>query len=153
MVVDVFGNEVDGQTVLWSVTNGTFSSTGGMAETTSTPNAQVVYLPHLTGTQTITVSWGSNSVDIPVVVTVGAPHHLVISGCEIVCFAGEICVYSWTVEDIRDNPMPALQAGMYLGQLTMETYQLRAISPQIALGIGQLPQVVAWVYLVVSMLR
>ena len=110
VVVDVFGNEVDGQTVLWSVTNGTFSSTGGMAETTSTPNAQVVYLPHLTGTQTITVSWGSNSVDIPVVVTVGAPHHLVISGCEIV-LAGEICVYSWTVEDIRDNPMPALQAG------------------------------------------
>ena len=110
MVVDVFGNEVDGQIVLWSVTNGTFSSTGGMAETTSTPNAQVVYLPHLTGTQTITVSWGSNSVDIPVVVTVGAPHHLVISGCEIV-LAGEICVYSWTVEDIRDNPMPALQAG------------------------------------------
>ena len=110
VVVDTFGNEVDGQTVLWSVTNGTFSSTGGMTETTSTPNAQVVFLPHLTGTQTVTVSWGSSSVNIPVVVTVGAPHHLVIAGCDIV-LAGEICVYTWTVEDVRDNPMPALQAG------------------------------------------
>ena len=110
MVVDQFGNEVDGEIVLWSVTNGSFSSTGAPTVQTTTPSASVVYLPWLTGTQTITVTWGSSSATIPVVVSTGAPHHLVVSGCTVVD-AGSTCTYTWIVEDIRFNEMPALQAG------------------------------------------
>ena len=44
------------------------------------------------------------------VVSTGAPHHLVVSGCSVVN-AGSTCTYTWVVEDIRFNEMPALQAG------------------------------------------
>ncbi|MBA46441.1 MAG: hypothetical protein CMB31_07640 [Euryarchaeota archaeon] len=110
IVVDQFGNEVDGETVLWSVTNGSFSSTGDLMVSTTTPSASVVYMPWLTGTQTITVTWGTSVETIPVVVSTGAPHHLVVSGCTVVD-AGSTCTYTWIVEDIRFNEMPALQAG------------------------------------------
>ena len=110
IVVDQFGNEVDGETVLWSVTNGSFTSTGGMTASTTTPSASIVYMPWLTGTQTITVTWGSSTESISVIVSTGAPHHLVVSGCSVVS-AGSTCTYTWVVEDIRFNEMPALQAG------------------------------------------
>ena len=110
IVVDIFGNEVDGESVLWSVTNGSFTSTGGMTASTSTPSASVVYMPWLTGSQTITVTWGTSSETISVVVSTGAPHHLVVTGCSILT-AGTTCTYTWVVEDVRFNQMPALQAG------------------------------------------
>ena len=110
IVVDQFGNEVDGEIVIWSVTNGTFSSTGDLTVSTTTPSSSVTYMPWLTGTQTITITWGSSTETIPVVVSTGAPHHLVVSGCAVVD-AGSTCTYTWIVEDIRYNEMPALQAG------------------------------------------
>lgn len=110
IVVDQFGNEVDGEIVLWSVTNGTFSSTGDLTVSTTTPSSSVIYMPWLTGTQTITITWGSSTETISVVVSTGAPHHLVVSGCAVVD-AGSTCTYTWIIEDIRFNEMPALQAG------------------------------------------
>ena len=67
-------------------------------------------MPWLTGTQTITITWGSSTETISVVVSTGAPHHLVVSGCAVVD-AGSTCTYTWIIEDIRFNEMPALQAG------------------------------------------
>jgi len=109
-VRDQHGNPVDGETITWSATNGSFSTTGGMSTTETTPMGSLSWLPYLSGSQTVSATWDTTTIDIQVVVVVGTPDHLLITGCLSVA-AGENCTYTWTVHDWRGNEAMASLAG------------------------------------------
>ena len=101
-VHDQFGNPVAGETIIWSATNGSFSITGTAGATGMTPITPFTWSPWLSGTHNITVTWDNESHLIPIVITVGTPDYLVITGCASIA-AAENCTYTWEVRDWRGN--------------------------------------------------
>ena len=105
-VIDQFGNSVSGETITWTVTNGTLLP--GLSMTT--PVSNLTFVPWNEGVQWINASWGSQTVNIAITVTEGVPDYLTIDGCQVVA-AGEECHYDWSVWDQRGNSVIPSRAG------------------------------------------
>ena len=100
-VVDQFGNVVAGELITFSTSNG---SMGGV-------NGNIFY-PFASGAQTVTVTWGTQSVDVQIAVGSGIPSHFELTGCEGVVPAGEWCDITHTLYDQYGNVLNETQAGL-----------------------------------------
>jgi len=99
-VVDQHGNTVTGESITFTPSNGTMGGTFGD-----------VFQPYTVGGQTVTVTWGTISVVVNVLVELGAPTDLVLTGCTGVVAAGTECAITTTLYDQFGNIIPLTEAG------------------------------------------
>ena len=88
-IQDQNGNTVPGQTISYTPSNGSMNG--------------ATFMPYATGTQTVTVSWNGQNIDVTIQVAGGVPTHYMTSGCGGVIHAGETCTLNWTLHDQFDN--------------------------------------------------
>ncbi len=100
-VVDQFGNAVSGELITYSVTNGSMGGINGN-----------IYYPHESGTQTVTVTWGIQSIDVVISVDTGTPAYFELTGCEGTVPAGEWCDITHLLYDQYGNLLNISQAGL-----------------------------------------
>ena len=100
-VVDQFGNTVSGELITYSATNGSMAGVNGN-----------IFYPHESGTQTVTVTWGSQSIDVVISVDTGTPAYFELSGCEGTVPAGEWCDITHLLYDQYGNLLNISQAGL-----------------------------------------
>ena len=100
-VVDQFGNIVAGELITYSASNGTMGGVNGN-----------IFYPFASGAQTVTVTWGTQSVDVQIAVDTGAPSHFELTGCEGVVPAGEWCDITHTLFDQYGNVLNSTEAGL-----------------------------------------
>ena len=99
-VVDQYGNTVPGQSITFTPSNGTMGGTFGD-----------VFQPYAVGGQTVTVAWGSISVVVNVLVELGAPTSIELTGCDGIVPAGTECEITTTLYDQFGNVIPLSEAG------------------------------------------
>ncbi|MBT60982.1 MAG: hypothetical protein CMA63_05460 [Euryarchaeota archaeon] len=104
--IDQFGNEVPGQSISFTPSNGSMDSfTDGL------------FIPHASGSQTVVVSWADSSgatqsVTVTIEVETGAPEYFELSGCSGEVPAGLLCAISHTLFDQFGNQiMDVTEAG------------------------------------------
>ncbi|MDE0557975.1 MAG: DNRLRE domain-containing protein, partial [Candidatus Poseidoniaceae archaeon] len=100
-VVDQFGNAVSGELITFSATNGSMAGANGN-----------IFYPHESGTQTVTVTWGTQSVDVVISVDTGTPAYFELTGCEGTVPAGEWCDITHLLYDQYGNLLNITQAGL-----------------------------------------
>ncbi len=100
-VVDQFGNVVAGELITFSTSNGTLGGVNGN-----------IFYPFASGAQTVTVTWGMQSVYVQIAVGNGIPSHFELTGCEGVVPAGEWCDITHTLYDQYGNVLNETQAGL-----------------------------------------
>ena len=100
-VVDQFGNVVAGELITFSTSNGTMGGVNGN-----------IFYPFASGAQTVTVTWGMQSVNVQIAVGNGIPSHFELTGCEGVVPAGEWCDITHTLYDQYGNVLNETQAGL-----------------------------------------
>lgn len=100
-VVDQFGNAVSGELITYSATNGSMGGINGN-----------IYYPHESGTQTVTVTWGTQSIDVVISVDTGTPAYFELTGCEGTVPAGEWCDITHLLYDQYGNLLNISQAGL-----------------------------------------
>ena len=88
-VEDANGNTVPGMTITYTPSNGTMSGT--------------TFYPYTAGSQTVTVGWSTQTIDVTIDVVGGAPVYYETSGCEEVINAGTTCQLNWTLHDQYGN--------------------------------------------------
>jgi hypothetical protein len=89
VIHDQHGNIVPGMTITYTPSNGTMTGT--------------TFYPYNSGTQTVTVGWIGQTVDVIIEVVGGLPTNYVTTGCEDVVHAGETCQLNWTLHDQFGN--------------------------------------------------
>ena len=99
-VVDQHGNTVPGESITFTPSNGTMGGTFGD-----------VFQPYSVGGQTVTVTWGTTSVIVNVLVELGAPTSIEMTGCDGVVPAGTECEITTTLYDQFGNVIPLSEAG------------------------------------------
>ena len=99
-VVDQHGNPVSGESITFTPSNGTMGGTFGD-----------LFQPYATGGQTVTVTWGTTSIIVNILVELGAPADIVLSGCNGVVPAGTECEITTTLFDQFGNVIPLSEAG------------------------------------------
>ena len=100
IVVDQFGNVVPGESITYTPSNGSMGGTFGD-----------VFQPYAAGNQNVTVSWDSTSIVVEVLVELGAPTDIVLTGCVGLIPAGTECEITTTLYDQFGNTIPLTQAG------------------------------------------
>lgn len=100
-VVDQFGNVVAGELVTFLPSNG---SMGGAAGD--------VFYPHAAGAQSVTVTWGTQSIIVDITVTTGVPSYFELSGCEGTVPAGQWCDITHLLYDQFGNLLNVSEAGL-----------------------------------------
>ena len=70
-----------------------------------------VFQPYAAGNQNVTVSWDSTSIVVDVLVELGAPTDIVLTGCVGLIPAGTECEITTTLYDQFGNTIPLTQAG------------------------------------------
>jgi hypothetical protein len=71
-----------------------------------------IYYPFASGAQTVTVTWGMQSVYVQIAVGNGIPSHFELTGCEGIVPAGEWCDITHTLYDQYGNVLNETQAGL-----------------------------------------
>ena len=99
-VVDQHGNAVPGQSITFTPSNGTMGGTFGN-----------IFQPYAVGGQTVTVTWQTTSVVVNILVELGAPTTLELTGCTGVVPAGTECEITTTLYDQFWNVIPLTEAG------------------------------------------
>jgi hypothetical protein len=99
-VVDQHGNTVSGESITFTPTNGTMGGTFGD-----------VFQPYSVGGQTVTVTWGTTSIIVNILVELGAPTSIEMTGCSGVIPAGTECEITTTLYDQFGNTIPLTEAG------------------------------------------
>lgn len=99
-VVDQHGNAVPGESITFTPSNGTMGGTFGH-----------VFQPYSVGGQTVTVTWGTTSIIVNVLVELGAPNSIEMTGCNGVVPAGTECEITTTLYDQFGNTIPLTEAG------------------------------------------
>ncbi|MEC7180378.1 MAG: DNRLRE domain-containing protein, partial [Candidatus Thermoplasmatota archaeon] len=99
-VVDQHGNAVPGQSITFTPSNGTMAGTFGD-----------IFQPYAVGGQTVTVTWQTTSVVVNILVELGAPTTLELTGCTGVVPAGTECEITTTLYDQFGNVIPLTEAG------------------------------------------
>lgn len=89
-VEDQHGNEVGGELITYQVTNGSMQQVK-------------VFAPYNSGVQTVTVGWGTQTIDVTITVVGGLPVYYETTGCEDIIHAGETCQLNWTLHDQFGN--------------------------------------------------
>jgi len=89
-VEDQHGNEVGGELITYQVTNGSMQQVK-------------VFAPYNSGIQTVTVGWGTQTIDVTITVVGGLPVYYETTGCEDIIHAGETCQLNWTLHDQFGN--------------------------------------------------
>ena len=89
VIHDQHGNIVPGLTITYTPSNGTMTGT--------------TFFPHTSGSQTVLVEWGEQSIFVDIEVLAGLPTHYITSGCEGIIHAGETCQLTWTLHDQYEN--------------------------------------------------
>ena len=89
-VEDQHGNEVGGELITYQVTNGSMQQVK-------------VFAPYNSGIQTVTVGWGTQTIDVTITVLGGLPVYYETTGCEDIIHAGETCQLNWTLHDQFGN--------------------------------------------------
>jgi hypothetical protein len=70
-----------------------------------------VFQPYSVGGQTVTVTWGTTSIIVNVLVELGAPNSIEMTGCNGVVPAGTECEITTTLYDQFGNTIPLTEAG------------------------------------------
>ena len=99
-VVDQHGNTVPGESITFTPSNGTMGGTFGD-----------VFQPYTVGGQTVTVTWGTTSIVVNILVELGAPADIELTGCTGVVPAGTECEITTTLYDQFGNVIPLTEAG------------------------------------------
>ena len=99
-VVDQHGNTVSGESITFTPSNGTMGGTFGD-----------VFQPYSVGGQTVTVTWGTTSIIVNILVELGAPTSIEMTGCSGVIPAGTECEITTTLYDQFGNTIPLTEAG------------------------------------------
>ena len=99
-VVDQHGNTVPGESITFTPSNGTMGGTFGD-----------VFQPYTVGGQTVTVTWGTTSIVVNILVELGAPTDIELTGCAGVVPAGTECEITTTLYDQFGNVIPLTEAG------------------------------------------
>ncbi|MGA0331615.1 MAG: DNRLRE domain-containing protein [Candidatus Poseidoniaceae archaeon] len=99
-VVDQHGNAVPGESITFTPSNGTMGGTFGD-----------VFQPYTVGGQTVTVTWGTTSIVVNILVELGAPTDIELTGCAGVVPAGTECEITTTLYDQFGNVIPLSEAG------------------------------------------
>ena len=99
-VVDQHGNSVPGESITFTPSNGTMGGTFGD-----------VFQPYAVGGQTVTVTWGTTSIVVNILVELGAPADIELTGCAGVVPAGTECEITTTLYDQFGNVIPLSEAG------------------------------------------
>tara|TARA_B100000161_G_scaffold239590_1_gene191146 strand:+ start:45 stop:4559 length:4515 start_codon:yes stop_codon:yes gene_type:complete len=99
-VVDQHGNAVPGQSITFTPSNGTMGGTFGD-----------IFQPYAVGGQTVTVTWQTTSIVVNVLVELGAPTTIELTGCTGVVPAGTECEITTTLYDQFGNVIPLTEAG------------------------------------------
>ena len=97
LVVDQHGNQVFGETITYQPTNGTMMGT--------------TFHPYNSGSQTVTVGWSVQSIDVEIDVLGGEPVYYETVGCEAVIKAGKTCELNWTLYDQFGNMLDLADGG------------------------------------------
>ena len=87
-VVDQHGNAVPGESITFTPSNGTMGGTFGD-----------IFQPYAVGGQTVTVTWGTTSTVVNILVELGAPADIELTGCSGVVPAGTECEITTTLYD------------------------------------------------------
>ncbi len=96
-VVDQHGNEVSGETITYTPTNGSVVG--------------ITFYPHNAGNQTVTIGWAAQTIDLTISVIGGAPVYYETTGCEEVIKAGTTCQLNWTLHDQFGNMLDLNDGG------------------------------------------
>ena len=96
-VVDQHGNQVPGETISYTPSNGTI--------------AGVTFYPFNAGNQTVTIGWASQTIDLTISVIGGAPVYYETTGCEEIIKAGTTCQLNWTLHDQFGNMLDLNDGG------------------------------------------
>ena len=96
-VVDQHGNEVPGETISYTPSNGSVVG--------------VTFYPYNAGNQTVTIGWASQTIDLTISVIGGAPVYYLTTGCEEVIKAGTTCELNWTLHDQFGNMLDLSDGG------------------------------------------
>ncbi|MCS5536768.1 MAG: hypothetical protein NZ770_01560, partial [Candidatus Poseidoniaceae archaeon] len=107
-VVDQHGNMVSGETLTWTLTNGTLS----LRSTPPQYNEAYTFEPYNSGFQTVTVTWNNIDIDVVVTVETGAPSYFDISPCSSSINAGENCQFTYVLRDAKENLLDIVEAGI-----------------------------------------
>ena len=99
-VVDQHGNAVPGQSITFTPSNGTMGGTFGD-----------IFQPYAVGGQTVTVTWQTTSIVVNVLVELGAPTTIELTGCAGIVPAGTECEITTTLYDQFGNVIPLTDAG------------------------------------------
>ena len=99
-VIDQNGNTVPGESITFTPSNGTMGGTFGD-----------VFQPYTIGGQTVTVTWGTTSIIVNILVELGAPTDIELTGCSGVVPAGTECEITTTLYDQFGNIIPLTEAG------------------------------------------
>ena len=99
-VVDQHGNAVPGESITFAPSNGTMGGTFGD-----------VFQPYTVGGQTVTVTWETTSIVVNILVELGAPTDIQLTGCTGVVPAGTECEITTTLYDQFGNVIPLTEAG------------------------------------------
>ena len=99
-VVDQHGNAVPGESITFTPSNGTMGGTFGD-----------IFQPYAVGGQTVTVTWGTTSTVVNILVELGAPADIELTGCSGVVPAGTECEITTTLYDQYRNIIPLTEAG------------------------------------------
>ena len=99
-VVDQHGNAVTGESITFTPSNGTMGGTFGD-----------IFQPYAVGGQTVTVTWGTTSTVVNILVELGAPAEIELTGCSGVVPAGTECEITTTLYDQYRNVIPLTEAG------------------------------------------
>jgi len=110
-VVDQFGNIVSGELITYSASNGSMAGANGN-----------IFYPHESGTQTVTVTWGAQSVDVVISVGTGTPAYFELTGCEGTVPAGEWCDITHLLYDQYGNLLNISEAGLLTWSTTNGNY-------------------------------
>ena len=105
-VIDANGNVVPGEVITLGASNGTIVP----GTTVTTPVSGVSWVPWTTGQQFLNISWQSQTISIPITVTVGVPDYFEIFGDSTI-EAGNSSTYDFTIHDWRGNQMDRSNAG------------------------------------------
>ena len=99
-VVDQHGNAVPGESITFTPSNGTMGGTFGD-----------IFQPYAVGGQTVTVTWETTSIVVNILVELGAPADIELTGCSGVVPAGTECEITTTLYDQYRNIIPLTEAG------------------------------------------
>ena len=96
----VINTAVPGQSITFTPSNGTMGGTFGD-----------VFQPYAVGGQTVTVTWQTDSIVVNILVELGAPTTIELTGCDGVVPAGTECEVTTTLYDQFGNVIPLTEAG------------------------------------------